>query len=1052
MISKTVILTSLALLAVASCKDGAKKSAATTPIATSPEASEVCPEMKPGNPMLPGITEEHRQPEYWLDLLGAKYDLDEVLLSASEVSDLNASMTVPRKGFYPQQDLLEPIDEEALAQKVQGRFEWMIKKLDAGEYTGGDRSALANFEVQLSPRHQVALGPIQIYCAPSTVTLLDAGALDERIDKNLCSSAQTQELVQVLASAPGDMLLVRSATTWGYIKGNAPLSPPVEPSLLSRFVNGPFGVLVAERDASLPVHTRLPIAGTGSAQVATAAGFETIPTSNESFVATDRPLTRRSLLLEAFSYLDSPYGFGGKDGGIDCSRLLQGVFGSFGVKLPRHSSWQSKAGSFSIAVKDLDDEAKMKLIDESAKSGAVILHLSGHIMFYLGRDRSNTPMILHALAYYLESCEKPGGESADTAILVDRVQVSDLELGRGTAKTALIERIDRVTVLGKAPSPELRAVATMRPAAPVRRPSDKECRRLPSRRLFVSPARPHRKAPLTVVATSKSDHGAARLSFFDPRGKRYDPEVVMAGGPPYGFIAELPKVRQGNWTVALGDGDEVYACRKFRVHSSGKVNQGAEDGPVWAIKKKWGPITEDLYAVFVERLFDYPAEEDHTWPNLHTVLQNAERNVLFNHRSLDEDAILKLIPDCADLPYTLRAYFAWKLGLPYGIHECRRARDGRAPTCVRGKDNLMSRIDLGETSDLKAFSRFVNKEVRRAVHSSSGRTAPGDDVTDFYPVPLTRKALRPGTLFTDPYGHLLVVVDWIPQGTTGYGALIGADAQPDGTVGRRRFWRGSFLFHPETRSGGAGFKAFRPWSFDDESQTLVVKTNEELRHRKPVRFSKQQYKGSESDFYDKMQSLINPRPLDPMGKLNSLIDALEEQVVRRGTSVTVGESFMAERSFAPIEMPTGSKIFLTSGPWEDFSTPSRDWRLLIAIHTVYDFPDAVRRSPEQYGVAPADAETRSAQLRQQLDAALAKRSFSYKRSDGSDWQLSLKQLLDRRVEFEMSYNPNDCPEIRWAAPNDSEEISTCKRHAPEDQHLKMLEYRPWFAQRRRPAS
>jgi hypothetical protein len=46
-------------------------------------------------------------------------------------------------------------------------------------------------------------------------------------------------------------------------------------------------------------------------------------------------------------------------------------------------------------------------------------------------------------------------------------------------------------------------------------------------------------------------------------------------------------------------------------------------------------------------------------------------------------------------------------------------------------------------------------------------------------------------------------------------------------------------------------------------------------------------------------------------------------------------------------MPDGAAIFETSGGWEDFSTPSRDLRLLIAIDVVQNFPDRVARRPEE---------------------------------------------------------------------------------------------------------
>ena len=59
-------------------------------------------------------------------------------------------------------------------------------------------------------------------------------------------------------------------------------------------------------------------------------------------------------------------------------------------------------------------------------------------------------------------------------------------------------------------------------------------------------------------------------------------------------------------------------------------------------------------------------------------------------------------------------------------------------------------------------------------------------------------------------------------------------------------------------------------------------------------------------------------------------------------------------------------------------------------------------------------------------------------------------MLDRTAALEMAYNVNDCAELRWGAPEESEEAATCKRHAPEAQRQKMTEYRAWFSERRRP--
>ena len=150
-------------------------------------------------------------------------------------------------------------------------------------------------------------------------------------------------------------------------------------------------------------------------------------------------------------------------------------------------------------------------------------------------------------------------------------------------------------------------------------------------------------------------------------------------------------------------------------------------------------------------------------------------------------------------------------------------------------------------------------------------------------------------------------------------------------------------------------------------------------------------------------------------------------------------------------MPDGPAIFETSGAWEDFSTPSRDLRLLIAIDVVRGFPDRVARRPDRYamprGRSIADVK---AELQGVLISELAARRFSYPRSDGSPWTLALKDVLDRVVDLEMAYNPNDCVEARWGALPATPEHATCRRQAPDHQRRLMDRYRIWFSTRTRP--
>jgi hypothetical protein len=195
---------------------------------------------------------------------------------------------------------------------------------------------------------------------------------------------------------------------------------------------------------------------------------------------------------------------------------------------------------------------------------------------------------------------------------------------------------------------------------------------------------------------------------------------------------------------------------------------------------------------------------------------------------------------------------------------------------------------------------------------------------------------------------------------------------------------------------------------------------------------------------------MSPQPLEPMNAMKEAITSLEEQVKTRVTSVENGRKFQNSGK-GDANMPDGPAIFETIGAWEDFSTPSRDLRLLIAIDVVRGFPDRVARRPERYampmGKTAADVK---AELQRVLASELATRKFSYPRSDGAQWTLALRDVLDRATELEMAYNPNDCVELRWGARAGSEEAATCKRYASQAQRAKMTKYRAWFSERRRP--
>lgn len=611
-------------------------------------------------------------------------------------------------------------------------------------------------------------------------------------------------------------------------------------------------------------------------------------------------------------------------------------------------------------------------------------------------------------------------------------------------------------------------------------PEGDACAAPPGFALLASPHAPWKGAPLRVMLTL-DEATPGELTLVAPDGQAVTTTRETRGGPPYFWYAEVPAPSAGRWQVKLKRNGA--ACPAIsRDITVAKSNTGSISGnakSVWPMRASWNRGTENLYSAWIEKLFDAPLEESLSWKALHEVLRDPSRNALFNHLGGKEDEKNQVIkPDCADLPYFLRAYFAFKMGLPFGYAKCSRGSASAAPRCPQWwsivkeepapppqtkapakQSGILDIFDAPKPQSDKpvprppgltnSFGFYLRNIVANGVHSGSGRTAFGDDNTDYYPVALDQSTLRPGTIYADPYGHILVLVKRVAQTDGAAGVFLAVDGQPDGTVARKRFWRGNFLFATDPGVGGPGFKRFRP--IVSEKGGLRRLSNAEIaRNPQYGDFSLDQSKLSVEEFYDRMDDVMSPAPLDPKRAMLEAITSLDEQVKTRVTSVENGRKYQVTGSVAT--MPDGASIFETTGAWEDFATPSRDLRLLIAIDVVRGFPERVSRRPERYampaGKSPADVK---ADLEATLAQKLAGRSFTYTRTDGSPFTLTIKDVVNRSAALEMAYNVNDCAELRWGAPEGSEEAATCKGKSPEGQRAKMSKYRTWFAERRRPA-
>ncbi|CAK0780938.1 conserved exported hypothetical protein [Gammaproteobacteria bacterium] len=552
--------------------------------------------------------------------------------------------------------------------------------------------------------------------------------------------------------------------------------------------------------------------------------------------------------------------------------------------------------------------------------------------------------------------------------------------------------------------------------------------------LWISPFHPKVDAVIKFMAVA-TDGAISEMALFDRQGQRISLESRRRGGPPWSVSAMLGGLNEGSYRLeALRNGNRI-ACRWVKVGDPTEQERAF----------RWNLSTEAFYAAWIEGLFGASPEENLSFPSLAPVLHDPARNFLYNHFGLNEDQTLPATPDCADLPYTLRAYFSWKIGLPVAFRVCSRGSTNAPPHC--GPATIKTEFTHGRSS--QAGFRSVNGQLANAVHSGSARTGLNDEATDLYPLALRRETLWPGTVYADPYGHVLVLVQWVEQTENQSGRLLAVDAQPDHAVTRKRFWEGTFLF-ANIASAGPGFKAFRPLIQIGSDQVRALSNGELLEHPGFAPFSLEQDGLTPDDFYARLAGLINPHGLDSRQDYEATLDALVEQVETRVTSVNNGEDYFRKNSGSVISMPSGAAIFETIGPWEDYSTPSRDLRLIIAINVLNGLPEKIMHHPDFFVMNGRSPQEAKSDIEQYHARRIQERKIRYIRTDGSPWELSIAEVLARKSSYEMTYNPNDCAELRWGAQPGTTEYSTCRRHAPEAQHAKMEQYRVWFREARRP--
>lgn len=448
------------LLGCTRSSDEGGQVAAGTSIET-PERSK-CPTEPIAKDRAPDVRPEHEDPAYWLDKLTPEA-ADEVLLNADERAYLRERVAALPGGW--RDPLREGVSDPALIDReLSERIEYLRGRVDAGKYVELEAGALERAAARIDAAAVVAAPNIhfvaretQLWCVPSTEGLYTT-PIDRAFDRNRCASLHPGEYVRALRRTPdGEWTYVNAGHSVGWIHAASQLLEPAVSDEAARARLDMRRIYLTADYEDLRLGSVLPLVRPfmrrDDVPVTVLVPGLTGPTERTlppDAPVSDHPweLTRRRIFEQAFSQLNQPYGWGGRDGYRDCSSYLLDLFALFDVRLARNSAVQAELGTRSVDLSQLDESAKRAAIRSAAQTGVVLLYMPGHIMLYLGEDGGEDYGI-SALSEYLVPC--PGGP--DTIYKLDKVAVTTLELGRGSERRAFIERINRMAVFGPAPAP-----------------------------------------------------------------------------------------------------------------------------------------------------------------------------------------------------------------------------------------------------------------------------------------------------------------------------------------------------------------------------------------------------------------------------------------------------------------------------------------------------------------------------------------------------------------------------------------------------------------------
>jgi hypothetical protein len=386
--------------------------------------------------------------------------------------------------------------------------------------------------------------------------------------------------------------------------------------------------------------------------------------------------------------------------------------------------------------------------------------------------------------------------------------------------------------------------------------------------------------------------------------------------------------------------------------------------------------------------------------------------------------------DCAELPYVLRFYFAWKRGLPFSFESALEARGPTRDLRYSHRGNLVTaRFDV--PSGMMSGYAIIDR-IRATVSSASYRIHPDAEQPaepDFYSPVLRPTSIVPGTVVYDPAGHVGIVYKVDAKGRIHF-----FDAHTDFSLTETAY---DLRFARQPPAVGAGFKNWRPIQlvgFTRRADGVLLGGHTQALPNKDIAdFSPEQFYGNGArpkdadwrsgrfslngetlDYYDYVRARMAGDRLvfEPVSELADMVRSNCTDLRYRADAVERALAAGIQNRAQPKRLP--DNIYGTDGDWETYSTPSRDARLKTAFKATRDnvqrFVEMAARGDPHLAYTGNDL---VADLLDTYDRETAACHIGYVGSDGQRVTLSYEDA--RRRLFKMSFDPYHCVERRWGA-------------------------------------